>query len=253
MSEKSDELSLDEVYEDTGEETEAKAEESEESTESEEAVSQETDENDEAEDSPPESESEDKGEPEKGDPKSKDEPWQLKAVLDEREKRQKLQAELEELKKSLPKKGKEKTSFFDDEEKARAEIADEIRREFAERELKISERRAVKEFGEEKVNKAAEWFNQKATKYPYLLERFHESGNDISEVVSMYDENQKLSEAGDIKSLEARIRAEVEAELKAEPEKPSKRESIKPSLASQAGSTNSDKPQMESLEEILGR
>ena len=181
----------------------------------------------------PEKAEEPEKEPKEESP-SDSEPWHIKAVLDERDKRQKLERQLEELQSKLPKEGDEPTSFFDDEGKARQEVVDQIRNEFLQRELKQSERRAIGEHGEETVETATKWFNEKALKYPSLLERFHESYNDVGEIVKMYQDDQKIANIGTFEEqIRADERAKVEAKFKAQPEP---EPSPTPSLASTASS-----------------
>ena len=185
----------------------------------------------------------------------KDKDWRTFMAMDEKRKRQALEKELAEIKNQQP--TKEPTSFFEDEAAARLELRNEIRNEFLELDLKRSEKRAIETYGEDKVTAATEWFNQKATLYPSLLERFHNSHNSVGEVVKMFEGDQKLAEMDNVDTFRQKIAAEERAKIlvemnASETESSDKKNSITPSLATQT-SSSAKTPVDESLEGMWGR
>jgi len=208
-SELLDKEDVTEVAVETAEEAEAvaeevKAEEAETETETEEVETEETTE-----------------EPEQTTGSEK-EPWQLSAVLDEREKRQKAVAEADELRQKLKayEQPEDEVSVFDDdyatisEQKTQAALRNT--------ELNMSQAFAEKEFGEEKVAVVAEWFKKDGVQSPAALKRFNEAKLPFHELVKMYDDDLIMRDPAAYKAeLLAELRSEIENEKKPEPSTPS--------------------------------
>jgi len=208
-SELLDKEDVTEVAVETAEEAEAvaeevKAEEAETETETEEVETEETTE-----------------EPEQTTGSEK-EPWQLSAVLDEREKRQKAVAEADELRQKLKayEQPEDEVSVFDDdyatisEQKTQAALRNT--------ELNMSQAFAEKEFGEEKVAAVAEWFKKDGVQSPAALKRFNEAKLPFHELVKMYDDDLIMRDPAAYKAeLLAELRSEIENEKKPEPSTPS--------------------------------
>jgi hypothetical protein len=190
------------------------------------------------------------------EPKEK-EPWTLTAVLDEREKRQKLAKENEELRKQLesqqPK--EDDISIFDDETGAKEQITERITQTVRENLLAQSEAFAVMQLGEEKVKAAADWAAKEAPTNPTLLKAIQESQLPYHKAVELYETAQKWAEMSDEDAYEAKIRAKVLKELQAEGQATEanltqKQEAITPSLASQR-SAATDKGTAEDFSDML--
>ena len=173
----------------------------------------------------------------------KDQSWHLKAVLDEREKRQAAQREAQELRDQLEalKKGEEqpKTSVFEDEAKFRTELLTDVTQREWNNRLEISQGLAEDKWGAEKVAKATEEFKVLAKENPDLLREVQSAKLPYYAVVGIVDRHEKAKALEKLTApqyeaeMKAKIRAEVEAELKAKHEaEDAKRESITPSLAS---------------------
>ena len=208
-SELLDKEDVTEVAVETAEEAEAvaeevKAEEAETETETEEVETEETTE-----------------EPEQTTGSEK-EPWQLSAVLDEREKRQKAVAEADELRQKLKayEQPEDEVSVYDDdyvtisEQKTQAALRNT--------ELNMSQAFAEKEFGEEKVATVAEWFKKDGVQSPAALKRFNEAKLPFHELVKMYDDDLIMRDPAAYKAeLLAELRSEIENEKKPEPSTPS--------------------------------
>jgi hypothetical protein len=164
--------------------------------------------------------------------------WHLKAVLDEREKRQAAQRELEDLKKQLAanQPAKQKTSVLEDEGKFRTELMDDFRSELMNERLNLSQAFAEREFGKDAVAEAVKAFKELASENPELRARFSSSPTPYHELVSIVKKHNEVKEMENVDAYKEKLRAEIRAELLKESEAKAagveqKRGSITPSLA----------------------
>ena len=190
-------------------------------------------------------------------PDSESEPWHITAVLDERDKRKKAEAENAELHKRLdtatPEDG---ISIFDDEGKWNEQQQQAAQTTRANDKLNMSEALAIREFGKDKVNEAIEWFKTNAEKSPYLVQRFQNAELQHHEIIDMHSEDQARAEMADPVKFKAQVKAEVLAELQAESEAEDKTneeisESITPSLAKQRSAGDKKSPLLDALDEAF--
>jgi hypothetical protein len=170
--------------------------------------------------------------------KKEPESWHLKAVLDEREKRQAAQRELEELKKQIEasKPAKQKTSVLEDEGKFRNELLDDMESRLVNDRLNMSQALAEREFGKDKIADKVKAFRELASQNPELRNRFANAPLPYHELVSIVDKHNEVKEMENLDVYKEKLRAEIRAELLKESEAKAagveqKRESITPSLA----------------------
>ena len=155
---------------------------------------------------------------------SEKEPWQLSAVLDEREKRQKAVAEADELRQKLKayEQPEDEISVFEDEQGFKTQQQNATQAALRNTELNMSQAFAEKEFGEEKVAAVADWFKKDGVQSPAALKRFNEAKLPFHELVSMYDDDLIMRDPAAYKAeLLAELRSELENETKPEPNTPS--------------------------------
>lgn len=155
---------------------------------------------------------------------SEKEPWQLSAVLDEREKRQKAVAEADELRQKLKayEQPEDEISVFEDEQGFKNQQQNATQAALRNTELNMSQAFAEKEFGEEKVAAVAEWFKKDGVQSPAALKRFNEAKLPFHELVKMYDDDLIMRDPAAYKAeLLAELRSEIENEKKPEPSTPS--------------------------------
>ena len=233
-----DELSLDEVLGEKPEATE-EVEETEATTE----VAEEAETSTEATETAAETEETDAEESATPADEEKDQSWHLKAVLDEREKRQAAQRKAEELQAKLDAltKGEEpsRTSIFDDEGKFRSELLSDVERTELNSRLNISQGLAEDKWGEAKVSESMAKFRELVKENPGLWDEIKDAPLPYFKLVRIVERHDRAKEIEALTSedyetkLRAKIRAEVEAELKGKQDADKqKRESITPSLAS---------------------
>lgn len=181
--------------------------------------------------------------------------WTKAAVLDERRKRQALQAELEQLKNQKP---VEVPDIFTDQNA----YTDYINRIVSEQVL-ASEIRISQEFMREKdpdYDRKELQFLEMAQENPALVDRLRGHSSPARFVVDTVNKANELKKLENIDEYKAKLRAEMEAdirkELGAEMESKAKQSeqlsSITPSLANARSSNASDKPIDQSLEELFG-
>lgn len=248
------ELSADQVFPDGDdyqeEATGDKAEESEKSDDSTESEETETDDKDEkSEESEASTPDEDK----------KDEPWHLKAVMDEREKRQAAQKELEELRKKYETKdeNKKSTSVFEDEDGFRNELLQELESSRWNDKLNMSQALAEREFGSDVVAEKVTAFKELAEKNPDIRNRFAQAALPYHEMINIVEQHEKAKEIENVDEFREKIRAEEREKLRKELEdqqgkQDKKREAITPSLASRRSKGGTSEPvSIESLEDVL--
>jgi len=170
----------------------------------------------------------------KAEPDDDPKKWTFQMAMDEREKRQKAVREAEELReriKALEATKEPDVDIFEDQEGWKAQQEKRNQALLTDALLNQSEALAVREFGQEKVTEAVEWFKETAPKSPYLLERFNKTALKHHEIIDMFNEERERQSMSDLPAYKARLKAEILAELKAQTEGKVKPESITPSLA----------------------
>ena len=141
------------------------------------------------------------------------EPWQLSAVLDEREKRQKAQEDVRILKEKLAsyEKPEDQVSVFEDEQGFKDQQQQATQQALRNTELNMSQAFAEKEFGEEKIAAVTDWFKKDGVQSPAALKRFNEAKLPFHELVSMYDDDLIMRDPAAYKAeLLAELRSEIE-------------------------------------------
>ena len=175
--------------------------------------------------------------------------WTFSQAMDEREKRQKVSAENEELKAKLAGfEKKDDVSVFEDEAGFKQQLKDDSKIELDSAILGMSKAYATRELGAEVVEKAAAWYAEEGIKSPYMMQQIHDSNLKFHKVVELYEQEQNRL---DPEAARAKMKAEIIAELKADTteEKPDK--PITPSLATSRSSGTETTTVAESLEDIL--
>jgi hypothetical protein len=170
--------------------------------------------------------------------KKEPEAWHLKAVLDEREKRQAAQKELEELRKQIAanQPAKPKTSVLEDEGKFRNELLDDMETRLVNDRLNMSQALAEREFGKDVIAEKVKAFRELASQNPELRNRFSAAPLPYHELVSIVDKHNEVKEMENVDAYREKLRAEIRAELLKESEAKAAgveqtRKSITPSLA----------------------
>lgn len=189
---------------------------------------------------------------------STDEPWTKAAVLDERRKRQALEAELEELKR--PKQIPEVVPDVIDDQAAYVDyISNKVRQEVDNARIQMSQE-FMRMQDPDYDTKEAE-FLAMARDNPQLAKRVLEHSMParfVVETVNKARELKKLENVDEYKAqiraeIEAQIRKELEAEIEAKNERDAKVSSIKPSLANARSSKEQGESTSQSLHDLFGR
>jgi hypothetical protein len=156
-------------------------------------------------------------EPEVEPTTTKKEDWTLSAVMDERDKRQKAVAKVEELEAKLAayetKPEDADISMFEDEpghvaqqeQKTEAKIQSEV--------LKLARSFAIRELGLERVEKAEKWYAAEGMKSPYAIDRINNADLKFHEAVELHEADMARS---DPEGYKAKVYAEVEAKYLSE-------------------------------------
>lgn len=189
----------------------------------------------------------------------KDTAWHLKAVLDEREKRQAAQREAEELRKQLEatKQPKPKTSVLEDEGKFRNELLQDFETRLVNDRLNMSQALAEREFGKDVVTEKVKIFKELASENPELRNRFASASLPYHELVSIVDKHKEVKEMENIDAYREKIRAEEREKLLKEFEAKKQgeaktRDSITPSLASRRSAGGvADSTSLIGLDDVL--
>lgn len=167
-------------------------------------------------------------EPEVSTTDTKKEDWTLSAVMDERDKRQKAVAKVEELEAKLATyetKPEDEVSIFEDEGAWKDKQDEKLQKEVRNTSLNMSQAFANKEYGKDKVAEATKWMQDEGVKSPYIVNEFNNAELPFHKLVELYEADKVVR---DPEAYKATLKAELLAELKATtPEKP-----ITPSLAS---------------------
>jgi hypothetical protein len=152
----------------------------------------------------------------------------LTGMMDEREKRQKAVAKVEELEAKLAAfeaKPEDEVSIFEDEAGYKAQQDKKFQQDLRNSSLNMSQAFAEKEFGEDKVAKATKWMQDEGVKSPFIVNQFNDAKLPFHKLVELHEAEQVRL---DPTSYKEALKAELLAELKATtPEK-----TITPSLAS---------------------
>jgi len=156
---------------------------------------------------------------------SEKEPWTLTAVLDEREKRQKRDVEIAELKEKLSayeKPESDEVSVFEDEQGYTNQQDQKIQFAVRNATLNSSQRAAEREFGKERVAEAAEWWKTSGNQSPTANQRFQESDEPYHDLIKMHEDDSIIRNPQSYKDkIRAEVRAELESEKAPEPNTPS--------------------------------
>lgn len=204
----------------------------------------------------PKAEVETKDEPPSSD--NKIDPDQFKGYLDEREKRQKLEAELIEMRKQIEAKAEpaKEVDPLVDPEGFKQQMRHEMNVELFEmkRELMASQH--------DDWPQAEAWINEKIGESAVIRAQLEGSKNVLADSYKLYKDHLALEELKDVDGLKARLREEVRAEMEAEKtgkteaeEKAAtivKQATEKPSLASVATSKGASTTGELSLEDLVG-
>lgn len=179
---------------------------------------------------------------------AKKEPWTLTAVMDERQKRQAIQEErdqlLEKLEALQPK--EEDVSVFDDESKFKENIDKGVDEKVYNVALGLAKAYAERELTPEVVAEAEQWWNDEGIKSPYVVEQVQKSQLKFHTMVDMMNEDKVRRDPASFKEkLKAEALAELKAELKAESD-------IAPSLASSRSADAAETTVDEDFEDMLG-
>jgi hypothetical protein len=181
--------------------------------------------------------------------------WTKAAVLDERRKRQALQAELEQLKNQEP---AEVPDIFTDQnaytDYINQSVSDQVFR------ARVEMSQEFMRMQDSKYDDKETQFYEMATQNPLLVEQVKAHPMPARFVVDTVNKANELRKLENIDEYKAKLRAEMEAdirkELGAEMESKAKQSerlsSITPSLANARSSNASDKPIDQSLEELFG-
>lgn len=181
--------------------------------------------------------------------------WTKAAVIDERRKRQALQAELEQLRNQKP---AEVPDIFTDQsaytDYINQSVSDQVFR------ARVEMSQEFMRMQDSNYDDKETQFYEMATQNPLLVEQVKAHPMPARFVVDTVNKANELRKLENIDEYKAKLRAEMEAdirkELGAEMESKAKQSeqlsSITPSLANARSSNASDKPIDQSLEELFG-
>ena len=208
-----------------------------EETSTEEATADTEQETEERDDSTPESKAEQKTEDEEG-PES----WTKAAVLDERRKRQALEAELEKLRQGEQKPADEdKADWYADPEKAAQAMQQQLSQQAFNTKLELSQDMMRGQF--EDYDDLETEFVDLAKQDPRLIQEMQQAPNPARFAYETAKKAREYTAMKDVDSYKAKLKQELEAELRKELEaeqqqkaekQQRKRDAIDPSLASSA-------------------
>jgi hypothetical protein len=177
---------------------------------------------------PEQPEAESKGEPEAAPPAASEEKQSgqvpLVALLEEREKRQKIEREFEELRRwrAQQEAQRQKPDFFENPEAALSQAQQQMQQQMVAERLRTSRFLAEREFGADLVKEAYAYFDQ----HPDQSQALINEPSPFHAAVEHYKRQKLLSEVGtDPEAYQARLREQIRKELEAElaqraPQKP---------------------------------
>jgi hypothetical protein len=201
-------------------------------------------------------------EPEPEAPAASKEPenesWTKAAVLDERRKRQALEAELEQLR-STKQEPEKAPDVFEDQDKFTDYLSNQVSQQVSQVRIEMSQemmRMHDSEYDQKEVE-----FVEMAKENPQLAQQLSQHSMPAKFVVDTVNKARELKKLDNIDDYKAQLRAEVEAEIrekmKAEltqqQEQDDKVASIKPSLANARASKDQGEPSKQSLDDLFGR
>lgn len=201
----------------------------------------------------PEETPEPKGEDIQGEtpaPKTEESMVPLKALTEERRKRQELEAK-------LGSDGKKTPDILEDQDAYTKHLNQHVNQQVLNERLNMSEFLARRDYSD--LDQKVEKFKEMVEKNPTLQSQIVNSPSPYHELVDVVNKAEELEKLKDVDSYKASIRAEIEAEIRAEIEAKAKkseelRESIPPSLndlGSKGGLKGADNAGPTSLESIL--
>lgn len=226
----------------------------------EEATAETEQETEEKDDSTPESKAEQKTDDEEG-PES----WTKAAVLDERRKRQALEAELQQLKQAQqPAAEAEKPDWYGDPEKAAQAMQQQVGQTVSQQvwQTKVGLAQDMMRAQHEDYDELESEFMDLVKDQPGLIQEMQQAANPARFAYETAKKAREYTAMKDVDSYKAKLRQEVEAELRKELEaeqqqkaekQQRKRDAIDPSLASSAsnGLKSDDYAGPTPLEDIL--
>lgn len=184
-------------------------------------------------------------------PKTDESMVPLKALTEERRKRQELEAQLKADDKKAP-------DIFEDQEAYTRHISEQVSQQVLNERANISEFLARREFPD--LDAKVEKFQAMIETNPALKDQVMSAVSPYHELVDVVTKAEELEQLKDVDSYKEKIRAEVEAEIKAEYEAKAKksetlRDSIPPSLndvGTKGGLKGHNYSGPTSLDQILG-
>lgn len=192
-----------------------------------------------------------KGEPEPAPPAVSEDAGKhipISALLDEREKRQALQREVEALRKAQQEQAK-KPDFYEDPEGRLTQERTQVQQMLWNERLNTSEMVARQAHGDEAVTAATEAFSQEVQRNPALYMELQRQQNPYGFVVQWHKRNSFLSKIGD--DPDAYIEAQIKSRLEAMQVQP-KPAAPPPSLASAAASGGPKGPAPSGFKALFG-
>lgn len=192
------------------------------------------------------------------EPKKQDQDdWKFAAYQDEKRKRQELEKQLEELKKT--EQPENKPDLFEDPDGYQQYQQTQVDSKITNVKAQMSEFMAAREFGKERVESAFNKFSEMVQENPALYQKAINAVSPYHEIVEIVEKAEKFEKMQNVEQYEAQLRAEIEqkvrAELEAEVQAKSAKKSVTPSLNSQTsadGHSNAAVSDL-SLNELFGR
>lgn len=116
------------------------------------------------------------------------------AVLDERDKRKELQAEIERMRQAQPAPTPQAIpDMFEDPEGYTSALATTFEQKLYQQQLNMSDRFAQNQYGEELTTAAKQWAFEKCNTDPYFNAKVRESGDPVGYAVKEYQRDQIVS------------------------------------------------------------
>lgn len=175
---------------------------------------------------------------------------QFKGYLDEREKRQKLERELQALRANKP--DEPRADPLEDPEKFAEQFDQKLNAALFEQERKFMSRL------HDDWSEAEAWINEQLGDNAAIAARLQGSNSILDDAYKMFQQHKELEKLSDVDSIKAQLREEVLAELKQEQAGQSQAQAArsaatsKPSLATTGTSTGVSTEGLLSLEDLLG-
>ena len=185
---------------------------------------------------------------------SEPESWTLKAVLDEREKRQKYEKELAELRKQLEAKEEKakRPDVFEDQDGAFKYLEDRI--SGIEMQTRFNMSRELMSSLKDDYEQREAQFLELAQQNPALQEQLRGHPNPAKfayEQAVKAEKAKQLESIGDLDEYKAKLKAEILAEIEAERTEGKSKPSIQPSLATTRSAGTKEEIRLESVNELF--